>query len=82
MLKQQESFKLGEWTPASGTYYCVACDRRSVESQVVLDEAQPFPFCPKCKEAGRDEVDQLWVRVEDRAVWRQREKTRWRELWK
>lgn len=82
MLGQQESFKLGEWSPAAGAYYCVPCDRQGVDSTVQLDAAQPLPFCARCKEAGREEVDQLWVRLEDRAAWRERERTRWRELWK
>ena len=81
MLQQQETFKLGEWSPARGSFYCATCDRGGVESVVQLDQAQPFPFCASCKAAEREEVDQLWVRVEDRAAWREREKTRWRELW-
>lgn len=81
MLNQQESFKLGEWAPAAGSYYCVACDRRQVETLVAVEAAQPMPFCGACKAASKDEVDQLWVRLEDRDQWRQREKTRWREVW-
>ena len=82
MLNQQDSFKLGEWAPATAGYYCVACDRNQVDTTIEVETAQPFPFCPACKEAGREEVDQLWVRVADRDAWRLREKTRWRELWK
>mgnify|MGYP006267951973 CR=1 FL=1 len=82
MLAQQQSFKLGEWAPEAGKYVCAACDRRTVETVVDLDKAQVFPFCPKCKELGKDEPDQLWLRLGDREAWRRAHATRWREVLK
>lgn len=82
MLHQQESFKLGESAPDAGDFFCLTCDRKHQESLISLTEAQPFPFCPACKAAGREEVDQLWVRLRDREEWRKREQSRWREYWK
>ncbi len=82
MLKQQETFKLGERAPEAGRYFCAACDRQKIDSTIEVDEAQVFPFCATCKEAGRIEPDQLWLRVADREAWRNQQDTRWRELWK
>ncbi len=82
MLNQQDTFKVGEWAPEAGRYFCAACDRNSVESVVEVDASQPFPFCPSCKQAGRVEPDQLWIRLKDRDAFRQGHETRWRELWK
>ncbi len=82
MLDQQETFKLGEWAPEETEYFCAACDRHGAGPALTLEKGQVFPFCPRCKDAAQPEVDQLWVRVRDRELWRHQLATRWRELWR
>lgn len=82
MLSQQETFKLGEWSPEPGRYACIACDRAGRASTLEIDSGQAFPFCPACKDASRQEPDQLWIRERDLPDWRRREQTRWREILK
>jgi hypothetical protein len=82
MLDQQLSFKVGEQAPQSGSYCCAACDARGAGSAVQIDASHVFPFCATCKEAGKEEPDQLWIRAADRDSWHRRQATRWREMWK
>ena len=81
MLSQQEDFKPGERCPETCEFFCAACDGLKVETTLTVEAAQPMPLCPACKAAGRNEIDQLWIRVRDRADWRKRADTRWRGFW-
>ncbi len=82
MLSQQETFKLGEWSPEAGRYVCLTCDRLGTPTAIDVDDGQAFPFCPACKAANRVEPDQLFVRERDLASLKAREKDRWREIMK
>jgi hypothetical protein len=82
MLTQQDSFKLGERSPRDDSYYCEACDGQGVETLAEVAEAHAFPFCKACSEAGRPEVDQLWVPLSRREDYRRARDYRRREVLK
>jgi hypothetical protein len=82
MLSQQETFKLGEWSPEAGRFACLACDRVGTGTVIDVDAGEAFPFCPACKAANRAEPDQLFIRAGELAGWKSREQGRWRAIWK